>query len=71
MQKIDTYLSLNSKSFDNLLSELYKQSDGESMIILSLKDRNYSKKLDCIEEYIVLGKELLNIGNRNRANTYR
>lgn len=67
MQKIDKYQSLSNKSFDNLLSELYSLPNGQSRIILSMRDDKYSKLLDVIEDYILVAKEQLNIGNRKRA----
>lgn len=66
-QKIDNYQSLSNGSFDYLLMELYDFPGGRSRIILSMRDDRYSKLLDVIEDYILVAKEQLNIGNRKRA----
>ena len=67
MQKIDKYQLLSNKSFDNLLAELYNLPDGRTRIILSMRDDKYSKLLDVIEDYILVAKKQLNIGNQKRA----
>ena len=66
-QKIENYQSLSNISFDYLLMELYNSPGARSRIILSMQDDRYSKLLDVIEDYILVAKEQLNIGNRQRA----
>lgn len=67
MQNLTSYRSFNCISFDELTEFLYKQPGAEERIINSLKVRKHQEILDCIDEYIVVGKEQLMVGNRKRA----
>lgn len=67
MQNLISYRSFNCKSFDELTEFLYKKPGAEERIIRSLKVRKQREILDCIDEYIVVGKEQLMVGNRKRA----
>ncbi len=67
MPNLISYRSFNYKSFDELTEFLYKKPGAEERIISSLRVRKHQMILDCIDEYIVVGKEQLMIGNRKRA----
>lgn len=65
--KITSYKSFNAQSFNDISSFLYAEMDGVGRIIRSLREPIYAEWLECIEEYIALGKQLFFLGNRKRA----
>ena len=65
--KVASYKSFNAQSFNDISFILYNGENGDSRIILSLKDPKYAQWLECIEEYIALGKWQYFLGNRKRA----
>ena len=67
MQNVDSYLSFNHQSFSRLLKDLYEGPQGHHRIIRSFNDRPYSELLVCIEDYLLIAMQQLNLGNRRRA----
>lgn len=67
MQNVDSYLSFNHQSFSRFLKELYEGNKGRRRIIRSFNDHRYAKSLNCIEDYILVAMQQLNLGNRRRA----
>lgn len=65
--KITPFKSFNAQSFNDISSFLYAETDGVVRIIRSLRDPIYAEWLECIEEYIALGKQLYFLGNHKRA----
>lgn len=61
-----SYRSFSCKSFDELTASLYNKG-AEGRIISALRNSKKRQILECIDEYIVVGKEQLVIGNRKRA----
>lgn len=57
----------SSASFDEITSSLYYGPNAEDLILRSLRDSNNKEMLNCIDQYIVVGKEQYLIGNKKRA----
>ena len=58
MQKVDSYKSFSNRSLDDLLNDLYQLPNGKSVILRAICDKQFSKRLDCIEDYVLVAKRL-------------
>lgn len=67
MRELSSYQSFNFNSFDKLTEFLYKKPQAEERIIHCLHNKKQREILDCIDRYMVVGKEQLIIGNKKRA----
>ena len=61
------FKTFSATDFDRISKQLYCGDDSLSITIKSLQDKNFARILDCIDEYIALGKEQYYLRNRKRA----
>lgn len=64
---LEPYNLFDCKSLDATLNRIYGSSNAQSLVLRSMRDREYHDLLACIEEYVAIAKEQLVLGNRLRA----
>ena len=65
--KIPPFKTFSAVEFDKISSMLYGGRHSLDIVVMSLQNKSFAKILDCIDEYIVLGKEQYYLRNKKRA----